>query len=171
MALWIVVSVTPFPSVAPTTRSQVAAQTLFWQVLLPVQATQAEPPLPQAVLASPVWHAPFRQQPFGQVEGLQAGGGGGVDEQTPLEQVRFPVQEAQAPPFAPQAFCAAPTRQVVPSQHPEQLVLLHFALLDFTQRPPLQIIPVQQLKSSRQRDPLGWHPASHRPLMHVPEQQ
>jgi hypothetical protein len=92
--------------------------------------------------------------------------------QTPLAVQVFPApQAAQAAPLAPHAPCRDPARQTVPSQHPAQLDLLHFALLLDAHRLSTQANPLQQLKFSSQRVPSGLHPPSHRPLTQRPEQQ
>jgi hypothetical protein len=55
----------------PNRAKQLGQHTPFWQVWPELQAAQAAPPVPQALVALPAWQVLFWQQPFGQLALLQ----------------------------------------------------------------------------------------------------
>ncbi len=73
-------------------------------------------------------------------------------------------------PDLPHAASDRPGRQVVPSQHPVQLLALHRALELELQRPLVQSMPVQQLNCSLQGLPFLTQPPSQRLFTHCLEQ-
>jgi hypothetical protein len=91
--------------------------------VVPEQALQAVPPVPQAVAASAVWHVPVEsQQPVAQLEALQLL----AVQVPPLQNGVPPVQLWQATPPEPQLLMDSAVWQVpVESQQPSgQLVAL-----------------------------------------------
>lgn len=97
-----------------------------------VQATQAAPPLPQAVVVLPGWQVPLlSQQPFGQLLALHA--------QEPFAQVWPDAQVTQAAPPVPQCLLVLVRQVPLLSQQPlGQLVAEH------TQVPPAHVCPCAQ---------------------------
>jgi hypothetical protein len=84
--------------------------------VVPEQALQAVPPVPQAVAASAVWHVPVEsQQPVAQLEALQLL----AVQVPPLQNGVPPVQLWQATPPEPQLLMDSAVWQVpVESQQP-----------------------------------------------------
>jgi hypothetical protein len=88
-----------------------------------VQSWQAAPLSPHDVSTKPGWHTPLESQHPTQFAGPHIGGG--THWPAPLQTSPISMQSAQKAPAIPHCTGLSPPAQVLPTQHPLQVLGLH----------------------------------------------